>query len=129
MTAMVGAARGDMKEEWELDSVATLHMPHVRTGMSDYKKAFPETTVDIANGNVLPLDGFGRIEVDLGQPRHTTKMVKIDEVAYLPGLSQNPLSALKAEGQWAQRLFWGSWGSSRFFSTFITVGDCLQLQV
>ena len=80
MAAMVGTARGDRKEEWESDSGATFHMSHSRAGMSAYKKASPGTTVEIADGNILPVDGFVRIEVDLDQPGHTTKMVKIDDV-------------------------------------------------
>ena len=65
VAAMVGEARGDRKEEWESDSGATFHMSHTRIGMSAYKKAAPRTTVEIADGNILPVDGFGRIEVDL----------------------------------------------------------------
>ena len=105
--AMVGAARGDRKEEWESDSGATFHMSsHTRTGMSAYKKASPGTTVDIADGNILPVDGFGRIEVDLDQPGHTTKMVKTDDVAYVPGLSRNLLSTIKAVKQWGKPLIY-----------------------
>ena len=48
VAAMVGATRGDRKEEWELDSGATFHMSHTRTGMSAYKKASPGVTVEIA---------------------------------------------------------------------------------
>ena len=55
---------------------------HTRAGMSAYKKVSPGTNVEIADGNILPVDGFGRIEVDLDQPGHTTKMVKMDDVAY-----------------------------------------------
>ena len=44
---MVGAARGDRNEEWESDSGA---------GMSGYKKASPGTTVEIADGSILPVD-------------------------------------------------------------------------
>ena len=96
VAAMVGTARGDRKEEWESDSGATFHMSHTRAGMSAYKKASPGTNVEIADGNILPVDGFGRIEVDLDQPGHTTKMVKMDDVAYVPGLSRNLLSTVKA---------------------------------
>ena len=56
-------------------------MSHTHTGISAYKKASPGTTIEIADGNILPVDGFGRTEVDLGQPSHTTKMVKMDDVA------------------------------------------------
>ena len=100
VAAMVGTARGDRKEEWESDSGATFHMSHTRAGMSAYKKASPGTNVEIADGNTLPMDGFGRIEVDLDQPGHTTKMVKMDDVAYVPELSRNLLSTVKAVGQW-----------------------------
>ena len=65
-----GAVRGDSKEEWESDPGATFHMSHTRDGMSNYKKASLGTNVEVADGNVLPVDGFGRIEVDLDQPRY-----------------------------------------------------------
>ena len=106
VAAMVGAARGDRKEEWESDSGATFHMSHTRAGMSAYKKASPGTNVEIADGNILPVDGFGRIEVDLDQPGHTTKMVKMDGVAYVPGLSRNLLSTIKAVEQWGKPLIY-----------------------
>ena len=104
VAAMVGAARGDRKEEWESDSGATFHMSHTRAGMSAYKKASPGTNVEIVDGNILPVDGFGRIEVDLDQPGHTTKMVKMNDVAYVPGLSRNLLSTIKAVEQWRKPL-------------------------
>ena len=68
VAAMVGAARSDKKEEWESDSGVTFHTSQTRAGMSAYKKASPGTNVEIADGNILPVDGFGRIEVDLDQP-------------------------------------------------------------
>ena len=104
MAAMVGAARSDRKEEWESDSGATFHMSHTRAGMSAYKKASPGTNVEIADSNILPVDGIGRIEVNLDQPRHTTKMVKMDDVAYVPRLSRNLLSTVKAVEQWGKPL-------------------------
>ena len=79
-------------------------MSHTRAGMSAYKKASPGTNVEIADVNILPVNGFGRIEVDLDQPGHTTKMVKMDDVAYVPGLSRNLLSTIKAVNQWGKPL-------------------------
>ena len=38
VAAMVGAARGDRKAEWESDSGATFHMSHTRAGMSAYRR-------------------------------------------------------------------------------------------
>ena len=99
VAAMVGAARSDRKEEWESDSGATFHMSHTRAGMSAYKKASLGTKIEIADGNILPVDGFGKIKVDLDQPGHSTKMVKMDDVAYVPGLSRNLLSTVKAVEQ------------------------------
>ena len=135
VAAMVGAARSDGKEEWESDSGATFRISHTRAGMSVYKKASPGTNVEIADGNILPMDGFGRIEVDLDQPGHTTKMVKMDDVAYVPGLSRNLLSTVK---QWSNggnrqsaieiKPFWGSRRRNRLFSNSAPVGDCFQLQ-
>ena len=106
VVAMVGAARGDRKEEWESNSGVTFHMLHTRAGTSAYKKASPGTTVEIADGNILPVDGFGRVEVDLDQPGHTANMVKIDDVAYVPGLSRNLLSTIKAVEQWGKPLIY-----------------------
>ena len=81
-------------------------MSHTRAGMSAYKKASPGTNVEIADGNILPVDGFGRIELDLDQPGRTTKMVKMDDAAYVPGLSRNLLSTVKAVEQWGKPLFY-----------------------
>ena len=106
VTAMVGAARSVREEEWESDSGATFHMSHTRAGMSAYKKASPGTNVEIADGNILPVDVFGRIEVDLDQPGRTTKMVKMDDVAYGSGLSRNLLSTVKAVEQWGKPLIY-----------------------
>ena len=104
--AMVGTARSDEKEEWESNSGATFHMSHTRAGMSDYKKASPGTSIETADGNTLPVDGFGRIEVDLDQPGRTTKMVRMDDVAYVPGLSRNLMSTVKAVEQWGKPLIY-----------------------
>ena len=106
VAAMVGTARGDRKKECESDSGAIFHMLHTRAGMSAYKKASPGTNVEIADVNILPVDGFGRIEVDLGQPSHTTKIVKTDDVAYVPRLSRNLLSTIKAVEQWGKPLIY-----------------------
>ena len=106
VAAMVGTARGDRKEEWESDSGATFHMSRTRAGMSAYKKALPGTNVEIADGNILSVDGFGRIEVDLDQPSYTTKMVKMDEVAYVSELFPNLLSTVKAVEQWGKPLIY-----------------------
>ena len=106
VAAMVGTARGDRKEEWESDSGATFHMSLTRAGMSAYKNASPETNVEIADGNILPVDGLGRIELDLDQPDHTTKIVKMDDVAYVPGLSRNLLSTVKAVEHWGKPLIY-----------------------
>ena len=102
VAAMVRAARSDRKEEWESYSGATFHMSHTRAGISTYKKASPGTNVEMAGGNILPVNGFGRIEVDLDQPGHTTKMAKTNGVAYVPGLSRNLLSTIKAVEQWGK---------------------------
>lgn len=57
-------------------------------------KASPGAVVEIVDGNVLPMDGFGRIELELNQPGYTIKM-KTYDVAYLPRLSQNLVLTLK----------------------------------
>ena len=110
-------------------------MSHTSAGMSALKKASPGTTVEIADGNNPPVDGFGRIEVDLDQPGHPTKMVEMDDVAYVPGLSRNLLSTTKAVEQWGKPLIYyrneavlGFPGRNRLFSNSASVKDCFQLQ-
>ena len=110
-------------------------MSHTRTGMSAYKKASPGTNVEITDGNILPVDGFGRIEVDLDQPGYTAKMVKMDYVAYVPGLSRNLLSTVKVVEQWGKLFIYyrnkavlGFPGEESLVFKFCPVGDCFQLQ-
>ena len=100
--AMIGASRGDGKEEWESDSGPTFHMSHTRAGVTAYKTASPGTTVEVANGTMLPVDGFGTIETGLDQPGTTTKPVKMIAVAHVPRLSRNLLSTRKAVEQWGK---------------------------
>ena len=109
-----------------------LHRSHTRAGMSAYKKASPGTNVEIADGNILPVDGFGfgRIELDLDQPGRTTKMVKMDRDS--PGI------CCLLSKQWSNggnrlstteiKPFWGSRGRNRLFSNSAPVGDYFQLQ-
>ena len=62
------------------------------------------TTVEVADGTILPVDRFGTAEVDLDQPGTTTKPVKMVSAAYVPGLSRNLLSTRKAVEQWGKPL-------------------------
>ena len=62
------------------------------------------TTVEVADGTILPVDGFGTVEVDLDQSDTTTKPVKMVSAAYVPGLSRNLLATPKAVEQWGTPL-------------------------
>ena len=104
VAATPGAARGDGKEEWNLDSGASFHMSPTQAGMPAYKKAPAGTTIEVADGTILPVDRFGTVEVDLDQPGTTTKPVKMVPVGYVPGLSRNLLSTRKTEEQWGKPL-------------------------
>ena len=133
VAAMVGAAHDDRKEEWESDSGATFHMSHTRAGMSSYKKASPGAAVEIADGNILSVDGFGRIEVDVDQPALTTKRATMDDVAYVSGLSRNLLFAIKAVEQWGNPLIYyrneaslGFPGRNRLFSNSAPARNCFS---
>ena len=73
--------------------------------------------------------------MDLDQPGHTTKMVKMDDVTYVPGLSWNLLSTVKAVEQWGKSLIYyrnkavlGFPGEESLVLKFCPVGDCFQLQ-
>ena len=104
MAAMVRVAHGDCKEEWDSDSDSTFQMSHTRSGLTAYKKASRGMTVKVADGTILPRDGFGTIEVDLDQLDTSTKPpVKMVVVVYVPGHSRN-LS--KAVEQWGKPLIY-----------------------
>ena len=59
MAAIIGVTRGGSEEERESDSGATFHMPHTHAGMEVCKKASPRTAVEVADGSILPANGFG----------------------------------------------------------------------
>ena len=79
------------------------YVPYTRRN-DCFTKAPAGTTVEVTDGTILPVDGFGTVEVDLDQPGTTTKPVKIISVANVSGLSRNLLSAHKAVGQWGRPL-------------------------
>ena len=92
--------------ERDLDPRATFHTSHTRAGGTAYKKALTGTTIEVANGTILPVDGFGTFEVGPDQPNTTTKLVKMVAVAYVPGGSRNLLSTCKAVKQWSTPLIY-----------------------
>ena len=47
-----------------------------------YKEAPAGMTVEVADRIILPVDGFGAVEVDLNQPDTTSKPVKMVSVVY-----------------------------------------------
>ena len=102
VAATIGAARGDGKEEWDSDSGASFLMSHTQAGMTAYKKAPAGTTVEFADGTILPVGGFGTVEGDLDQPGTTTKPVKMISDASVPGFSRKLLSTRKAVDQWGK---------------------------
>ena len=104
VAATIGSVHGDCKEEWNSDSGASLHTFHAQAGMIAYKKAPAGTTVEVADGTNLPVDGSETFEVDLNQSGTTTKPVKMVYVAYVSGLSWNLLPTCKAVKQWGKPL-------------------------
>ena len=104
--------------------------------MTAYRKAPAVTTVEVADGTILPVDGFGTVEVDLDQPGTTTKPVKMASVGYVPGISGICCLPVK---QWSNginhssttklRLFEGSRERSRLLLTSATARDCFPQQL
>ena len=136
MAIMVREAHEYSKEEWDSDSDATFHPPQTRTGMAAYKKASPERTVEVTDETIIPVDGFGTIQLDLDQPGTTTKPVKIVAVAYMPGSSRTLLSICKAVEQWGKPLIYyktkavlGFPKRSRLFLFSLPAKDCFSQQV
>ena len=102
MAATIGAACGDGKEERDSGSGATIHMSHTQARMTTYNTVPAGKTVEVADGTILPVDGFETVEVDLDQPGTTTKLAKMVVVAYVPEISRNLLSTRKALKQWGK---------------------------
>ena len=104
VAATTGAARGNGKEEWDSDSGASFYVAHTQAGMTAYKKAPATTSVEVGDGTILPIDGFGTVDGDLNHPGTTTKPVTMVSVAYLPGFSRNLLCTREAVEQWGKPL-------------------------
>ena len=77
-------------------------MSYARAGMTAYKKTSPGTTVEVADGNILSVDGFRTLQIDPDQPRHTTKLVRIGAVTHESERSRDMLPTLKAVKQWEE---------------------------
>ena len=60
--ATIGAARGDSKEEGDSDSEVAFYTSYTEAGIIAYKKAPSDTTVEAADGTILPIDGFGTVK-------------------------------------------------------------------
>ena len=136
IAATIEEARGDGKEEWGSYSGASFHISHTQAGMGAYKKTPAETTAEVVDGTIFPVDGFGTVEVDLDQPRTTTKPVEMVAVACVPGLSRNLLSTRKSVGQWGKPLVYYETedvlrfpGRSRLFLTVSPARNCFPQQV
>ena len=104
VAATTGAAREGDEDEGDLDSGALFHMSHTQAGMTAYKNATAGTTVEVADGTILTVNGLGTIEVDLNQPVTTTKLVKMVAIAYVPERLRNLLSTRKTLEQWGKPL-------------------------
>ena len=83
---------------------APLHISHTQAEMVAYKRTPAGTTVEVVDGTIFAVDGFGTVEVDLDQPGATTKPIEIVAIACVPGLSWNLLSTRKSVRQWGKRL-------------------------
>ena len=61
-----------------------------------YKEAPAGMTVEVADRTILPVHGFGAVEVDLHQPDTTSKPVKMVSVVYARTFAEpaiHPLSS------------------------------------
>ena len=94
-----GVACADRKEEWDSDSDASFHMSNIQAGMTTHKKVPAGTTVEVADDTILPVDGFGTVEMDLDQPGTTTEPVKRVSVGYVSRILRNLLSTRKVVEQ------------------------------
>ena len=97
---LMAAGVGAWRWQRELGFRFWCHLPyHTRASMIVYKKASPETTVEVTKEIILPVDGFGTIKVGLDQPGTIAMPVKMVAVARVPELSLNLLSIRKVVKQ------------------------------
>ena len=71
-------------------------MFHTMDEITAYKEAPAVMTVEVADRIILPVDGFGAVEVDLNQPDTTSKPVKMVSVVYARTFAEpaiHPLSS------------------------------------
>ena len=74
-------------------------MSNIQAGMTTHKKVPGGTTIEVADDTILPVDGFGTVEMGQDQPGTTTESVKRVSVGYVPRLLRNLLSTRKAVEQ------------------------------
>ena len=136
VAATTGAARLDGKEKWDPESRASFHMSHTLAGMTAYEKVPPGTTAEVADGTILPIDGFGTVEVDLDQSSATTKPVR----GFPSGMCQDVhgtcrppvkqwINGVNSSSTTKRRPFWGSRWRNRLFLISAPAGDCFPQQV
>ena len=136
VAATTGAAPGYGKKEWDSDSGASFHMSHTQARTTAYKKAPAGTTVEVADGTRLPVDGSVTVEVDLDQPGTTTKPVKMVSVGYVPECFRNLLSTRKVVEQWGKPFVYYKTkavlrfqGEESFVFNFFPARNCFPEQV
>ena len=124
------------KDEWNSDSLPTFHVSHTRAGMTAYKKTPAGRTVEVADEIILPVDGFGIVEVDLDQPGTTTKPLKMVQLVMCQDFRGTRCPPVK---QWSNgvsrssttkiKLFWSSRGRSCLFLSSAIARNCFPQQV
>ena len=79
---------------WLGDTGASCHMCNDDTHMYDYKLIKSE--VQVGNGNLVNAEKIGKLKVNVKQQNGTHKCITIEDCKYVPGLTTNLFSILKA---------------------------------
>ena len=72
-------------------SGSTEHMTPDATALTEYKSAAPGDTIEVADKNLLLVQGYGRLTLELQQPGGITA-VTLQKIAHVPALGRNLLS-------------------------------------
>ncbi|CAM9808817.1 unnamed protein product, partial [Ascophyllum nodosum] len=83
-------------ERWISDSGATEHMTPDPTGFERYETALPGRTVEMGDGTLLPVAGYGDLRLKIEQDDADggqTRDLMLRRAAHVPGLRHNLLSA------------------------------------
>ena len=82
-------------ESWNADSGSTQHMTQGANVFTEYKPAAPGDMVEVADKNLLSVQGYGGLTLELQPPGGITAVI-LQNAAHVPALGRNLLPTRRA---------------------------------